>query len=250
MGKLDNKVAIITGAGMGMGQSEALLFAQEGATVIATDINVEAGEKVVQEILKNGGKAKFLKLDVSDENNWKSVIDETVKAYNKVDVLVNNAGILVFKTLEETTSEEWDRVFKVNAKGVFFGCKYVAPAMRKAGGGSIINISSIYGLIGAPSAAAYESSKGAVRLLTKAAAVDYAKDNIRVNSVHPGLIDTPMTADILKDPTLTKAVLSTTLLARPAKAIEVAKPVLFLASDDSSYMTGSELVVDGGYTTA
>jgi cyclopentanol dehydrogenase len=247
MGKLDNKVAFITGAGMGMGESEAILFAQEGASVVVADINENAGMKTVKSIQDAGGKALFVKLDVSNEKEWIRAIDESVKAFGKIDVLVNNAGILLFKTLDETTTEEWDKIFSVNTRGVFLGCKSIVPAMRKAGGGSIINISSIYGIIGAPSAAAYEASKGAVRELTKAAAVDLAKYNIRVNSVHPGLIDTPMTADIIKDPELAKAVLCTTILARPAKAIEVARPVLMLASDDSSYMTGSELVVDGGY---
>ena len=166
-----------------------------------------------------------------------------------MDILVNNAGILLQKDLESTSLKEWEHIFDVNAKGVFLGCKYIAPAMRKAGGGSIINISSIYGLIGAPSAAAYEASKGAVRLLTKAAAVDYAKDNIRVNSVHPGLIETPMTEDIMRDTEQKEWFLAKTLLGRAGQPIEVARAVLFLASDESSYMTGSEMVVDGGFTT-
>ncbi|MBY0501198.1 MAG: glucose 1-dehydrogenase [Alphaproteobacteria bacterium] len=248
MGKLRGKVAIITGASMGMGRSEAHLFAQEGATVIITDINVSEGEKTTQEINAFGGKALFLKHDVASEEDWKRVIEETLKLYGKIDILVNNAGVLLQKAVEQTTSEEWDKIFNVNAKSVFYGCKYVAPAMRKAGGGSIVNISSIYGLIGAPSAAAYQAAKGAVRLLTKAVSVDYAKDKIRVNSVHPGLIETPMTEGILHDPREKEWFLSKTLLGRPGQAIEVAKAVLFLASEDSSYMTGSELVVDGGFT--
>lgn len=248
MGRLQNKVAFITGAGMGMGKSEALLFAQEGASIIVSDINEQAGQETAKSIQNSGGKAIFIKMDIALENDWIKAIEESVKAFGKIDILVNNAGILLFKSLDETTLEEWNKIFSVNVTGVFLGCKHVVPAMQKAGGGSIINISSIYGLIGAPSCAAYESSKGAVRLLTKAAASDLAKYNIRVNSVHPGLIDTPMTADIIKDPEATRKVLSTTILERPANAMEVARPVLMLACDDSSYMTGSELVVDGGYT--
>ena len=248
MKRLENKVAIITGAAKGMGKSEAQLFAEEGAIVIATDVDDKMGQETVEDITSKGGKAEYYHLDVAQENEWQDVIKQVVSQHHKVDVLVNNAGILIMESVEETSTEDWDKIFDINAKGVFFGCKYVAPAMRKAGGGSIINISSVYGLIGAPNAAAYEATKGAVRLLTKAAASDYATDNIRVNSVHPGLIDTPMVANITKDPERTKAVLCTTLFERAADPMEVARPVLMLASDDSSYMTGSELVVDGGYT--
>ena len=248
MNRLEGKIAIVTGAGMGMGRSEAMLFANEGATVIVTDINESAGQDTTAAIISVGGKAVFKKLDVSDEKNWQSVVNEAISEFGKVDVLVNNAGILYFKSLEDTSSEEWDKIFNVNAKGVFFGCKYIIPAMQKAGKGSIINVSSIYGLIGAPNAAAYEATKGAVLQLTKAAACDLAKYNIRVNSVHPGLIDTPMVADVMKDPVATKEVLCTTIMGRPAHPMEVALPVLMLASDESSYMTGAELVVDGGYT--
>jgi cyclopentanol dehydrogenase len=248
MGKLKGKVALITGAGMGMGYNEALLFAQEGAIVIVTDINSLAGEKVVQEIQKSGGKASFLKHDVSKEEDWKDVINKALKAYGKVDILINNAAIFLRKDLENTTSQEWDQIFDVNAKSVFLGCKYVAPAMKKAGGGSIVNISSMYGLIGGPSLAVFAASKGAVRLLTKAIAVDYARDNIRVNSIHPGLIETPLTADIIKDPMQKEYFVSKTLLGRPGRPIEVAQAVLFLASDDASYITGSEIIVDGGFT--
>ena len=247
MDRLSGKVALITGAGMGMGEAEVILFANEGAKVIVTDINEEAGQETVKKIEESGHKAEFMKLNITDEANWTKVIKAVVDKYGKLDVIVNNAGILLFKPLEETTEDEWEGIFKVNTKGVFLGCKHAVEGMEKAGGGSIINISSIYGIIGAPAAAAYEASKGAVRELTKAAAADFAKYKIRVNSVHPGLIDTPMTRDIIKDSALTKQVLATTIMERPGRPEEVALPVLMLASDESSYMTGSELVVDGGY---
>jgi cyclopentanol dehydrogenase len=248
MAKLQDKVAIITGGALGMGRAHGFAFAREGAFVVLTDINEAAGEETVAAIAREGGKALFLRHDVASAADWQQVVAQCLGRFGKVDVLVNNAGILLFKTLEDTADDEWDRIHGVNARGVFLGCKYVLPGMRKAGGGSIVNISSIYGLIGAPSAAAYEASKGAVRLLTKAAAVDYAKYNIRVNSIHPGVIATEMTRDILQSAEATRAALGTTILARPGRPEEVSAAVLFLASDDSSYMTGSEMVVDGGYT--
>lgn len=248
MGRLSEKVALITGAGMGMGETEAILFAQEGAKVIVTDINEEAGLDTVKKIEKAGHKAEFMKLDVRNESEWQQVTKSILEKYGKLDVLVNNAGILVMNTIEETSEEEWKHVFQVNVMGVFFGCKYAVEGMKKAGGGSIINIASVYGIIGAPNAAAYEASKGAVRALTKAAASDLAKYKIRVNSVHPGLIDTPMTRDTIKDPEKTKELLATTIMEHPGKSEEVALPVLMLASDESSYMTGSEVIIDGGYT--
>lgn len=166
----------------------------------------------------------------------------------KVDVLVNNAGILSLSGIEETSEEEWDKVMEINAKSDFLGIKYVLPAMKMAKKGSIVNISSIYGLIGSGAAVAYHASKGAVRLLTKTVAAELAKYNIRVNSIHPGVIKTPMTEELLKDPANTKNLLGTTVLGRPAEAIEVAYGALFLASDEFSFITGSELVIDGGYT--
>ncbi|MBL8677308.1 MAG: SDR family oxidoreductase, partial [Alphaproteobacteria bacterium] len=221
---------------------------QEGAKVIFTDVNEEAGLETVKKIEKAGHKAEFMKLDVRNESEWQQVTKSILVKHGKLDVLVNNAGILLLKPLEETSEEEWQHVFQVNIIGVFFGCKNAVEGMKKAGGGSIINIASVYGIRGAPNAAAYEASKGAIRALTKAAAADLAKYKIRVNSVHPGLIDTPMTQDTINDPEKTRELLGTTIMERPGKPEEVALPVLMLASDESSYMTGSELIIDGGYT--
>jgi cyclopentanol dehydrogenase len=248
MGRLEGKVAIITGGARGMGEAESRLFAKEGAKVVLTDVLEEEGTAVAGQIRDAGGEAMFLVHNVTEEGRWQEIVDAAVEAHGKVDILVNNAGIGLLKTVDETRSDQWDRVMDVNAKGVFFGCKYIVPAMQKAGGGSIVNISSMYGLVGAPAAAAYQAAKGAVRLLTKSCAVDYAKYNIRANSVHPGLILTPIFGPLADDEAAMKKLLGTTLMERPGQPDEVAYPVLFLASDESSFMTGTELVVDGGYT--
>jgi len=249
MGRVSGKIALVTGGAMGMGRTHCELLAAEGATVIVTDMNETEGQATVKSIIADGGKAEFLPLNVTVEAEWISAVEKIVASHGQIDVLVNNAGILIVKQLEETTTEEWDRTFDINVKGVFFGTKAVLPAMQKAGGGSIVNISSIYGLVGAPVSAAYQATKGAVKLFTKATAVDYAQYNIRVNSVHPGVIDTPMTKDLLHgDEETRQAILGTTILGRPAQPKEVSYAVLHLASDDSSFMNGSEMVVDGGYT--
>lgn len=247
-GRVEGKVALVTGGALGMGRTHSLLLAREGARVVLTDINEAAGKATVEEINKEGGEAVFFRHDVASSDDWQRVVAGAIERFGKIDVLVNNAGILIMKPLEETSDAEWDQTFGINAKGTFYGCKYVLPGMQKAGKGSIINISSIYGLVGAPSAAAYQASKGAVRLLTKAAAVDLAKYNIRVNSIHPGVIVTEMTRNLLASPEITKVLLGTTILGRPAQPEEVSAAVLFLASDEASFMTGSEMVVDGGYT--
>lgn len=248
MKRLENKVAIITGAARGIGKEEAILFAKEGAKVVVADILKDEAELVANEIIKNGGEALGYKLDVSKAKDWEKLAEDIEKKWGKVDVLVNNAGIFPASGIETATEEEWDRVMNINAKSQFLGIKYVLPAMKKAGKGSIINISSIAGLIGTGMAVAYHASKGASRLLTKTVAAELAKYNIRVNSIHPGIIRTQMVQDFLKDEESTRQILGTTVLGRPAEAIEVAYGALFLASDESSYMTGSELVIDGGYT--
>ncbi|HIF17380.1 MAG: glucose 1-dehydrogenase [Cycloclasticus sp.] len=249
MGRVSGKIVLVTGAAMGMGRTHCELLAEEGATVIVTDMNTTEGVATADSINAAGGKAEFLPLNVTNESEWISVVEQIVAKHGQIDVLVNNAGILIIKAVEETSTEEWDRTFDINVKGVFFGTKAVLPAMQKAGGGSIVNISSIYGIVGAPVSAAYQATKGAVRLFTKATAVDYAQYNIRVNSVHPGVIDTPMTKDLLHgDEEVRQAIMGTTILNRPAQPREVSYAVLHLASDDSSFMNGSEMVVDGGYT--
>lgn len=248
MSRLTNKVAIVTGAGSGMGREEALLLAAEGAKVVATDINEAAVQAVVKEIEASGGQALSFAHNVAVEEDWIRVVEETLKAYGKVDVLVNNAGISLAVGLLDTTVEQWNKVMNINLTSTFLGMKHVVPQMIEIGGGSIINISSIAGLKGSSGAGAYTASKGAVRMLSKAAAVDYGKHNIRVNSVHPGFIETPMSSDMVSNEQMLKWFLSQTALPRVGQASEVAQAVLFLASDESAYITGVELPVDGGVT--
>ncbi|GMK37752.1 2,5-dichloro-2,5-cyclohexadiene-1,4-diol dehydrogenase [Paenibacillus sp. CCS19] len=248
MSRLANKVAIITGAGSGMGREEALLFAREGAKVVATDINEAAVQAVVKEIEAEGGIATAIAHNVASEEQWVSVVAATIEAYGKVDILVNNAGISFAVGMLDTTVEQWDKVMNINLSSVFLGMKHVVPHMQQNNGGSIVNISSIAGITGSQGAGAYTASKGAVRMLSKAAAVDYGKDNIRVNSVHPGFIETPMSKEFVGNEQMLQWFLSQTALPRVGQAVEVAKAVLFLASDDASYLTGIELPVDGGVT--
>ena len=246
MGRLDGKVALISGGSKGQGAAEAKLFAQEGAKVVLADILDDAGKKVEAEINETGGEAMYLHLDVTSEADWAAAVKAAVDNYGKLDILVNNAGILLRKGVEETSAEEWDRIQDVNSKGVFLGVKAAIPAMREAGGGSIINISSIAGLRGSTSTA-YGASKGLVRLLTKSTAVQYGPEGIRCNSVHPGIIETDMTEEML-DSAGREQWLTRTPLRIIANAHDVALGVLYLASDESRYVTGSELVIDGGIT--
>lgn len=247
--RLENKVALISGGARGMGAVEARLFAREGAKVVIGDILEEEGRQTETDINEDGGDCLFVRLDVTSETDWQQAVSTTVARFGKLDILVNNAGVVAWGNLEDTTSQEWDRVMEVNAKGVFLGTKAAIPEMRKAGGGSIINISSISGLIGQDSIQpVYNASKGAVRLLTKAAAIQYAREGIRVNSVHPGSVATPMTAARRADPELYQLSLSRIPLGRVAQPEEIAYGVLYLASDESSFVTGSELVIDGGFT--
>ena len=247
--RLEGKVAFISGGASGMGAAEAILFASEGARVAIGDVQEEAGRRVVEQISEAGGQALFFLLDVTKAADWDNAIAGTVKEFGKLDVLVNNAGIGGGGTVEHTTVEDWDRVMDVNAKGVFLGTKAAIPEMRRAGGGSIINISSQLGLVATEtSSPQYQASKGAVRLLTKPTAIQYAGEGIRANSVHPGPIVTPMTDAGRADPERNRLTLSRIPLGRHGEPDDVAYGVLFLASDESSFMTGSELVIDGGWT--
>lgn len=242
-GRLDGKVALISGAARGMGECEARLFVREGAKVVLGDILEEQGRQVAKEL---GAAATFVRLDVTVESDWQRAVATAEQTYGELHILVNNAGIVRMAPLDETSLEAWNEVINVNQTGVFLGMKHAIPAMRRAGGGSIINISSIAGLVGLSNIPAYQASKGAVRLLTKNAAVQYAQDKIRVNSVHPGRIETPMTTPL--DAARREMVLSMTPLGRDGQPEEVAYGVLYLASDESSFVTGAELVIDGGFT--
>ena len=247
--RLENKVALISGGARGMGAEEARLFAAEGAKVVIGDILENEGHRTEAEINEAGGECLYIRLDVTSEDDWRQAVAAAVARFGKLDIVVNNAGIGGGGRLEDTTVEEWDRVMAVNAKGVFLGTKAAIPDMRRAGGGSIINISSQLGLVGTDtSSPQYQASKGAVRLLTKATAIQYAGEGIRCNSVHPGPIITPMTEAGRANPQRQEVMLSRIPLGRYGLAEDVAYGVLFLASDESSFMTGSELVIDGGWT--
>ncbi len=249
MGRVSGKVAIVTGAAMGMGKTHSETLAAEGARVFVTDINEAAGNAVAEGIRAAGGKATFIRHDAASEADWAAVVATVRKEAGRLDILVNNAGILILKPVHETEPAEWDRLFNVNVRGVYLGIRACVPLMKESGNASIINISSVYGIVGAASAGAYIASKGAVRLMTKSCAVDLVRFGIRVNSIHPGVIDTPMTKDLLHGDSATRTgILGATLFDRPCQPEEVSKAVLFLASDESSFVHGSEVVVDGGYT--
>lgn len=247
--RLQGKVAIITGGARGQGEAEARMFAREGAKVVFGDVLDDEGRQVEADIAAAGGEAVYVRLDVTDEDSWREAVGTAVSRFGKVDILVNNAGIASWNAGDDATVEEWDRIMEINAKGVFLGTKAVIPAMRAAGGGSIINISSISGMVGQTNIhPGYNASKGAVRILTKSTAVQHAAEGIRCNSIHPGPVKTPMTERSWSNPEWLKATERRTPLGRYAEPDEIAYGVLFLASDESSFMTGSEVVIDGGMT--
>jgi len=254
MERVKDKVAIITGAASGIGRATAQLFAREGAkVVVTTDTNIPGAEETVASITSAGGEAIFIQQDITNEADWKTVIDKTLKTYGRLDILVNNAGIMIAKEIENTSLEEWRRVMKVNLDGVFLGTKYAIGAMKKSGGGSIINMSSALGLVGNfDHTSAYSASKGGIRLFTKAAAMEYSKSgldyNIRVNSVHPGVIETPMAAPVFENEEFRKEMEEGHPIGRLGNPMDIAYGVLYLASDESSFVTGTELVIDGGWT--
>ena len=242
MGRLQDKVAIITGAASGMGAADARIFVEEGAKVVLTDLNEEAGRALADEL---GENAVFLRQNVAEEESWADVVKVTTDTFGRIDILVNNAGILLMKCMKDTTVEEFNRIMSVNVTGVFLGMKAVSPIMVEQGGGVIINMSSAAGMVGQVQTVAYSASKFAVRGMTKAAAMDMGPYGIRVVSIHPGSIITPMTAQSGVAP---DAPLPLAPLNRSGQAEEVAQVVAFAASDAASYVTGSEMVVDGGLT--
>jgi cyclopentanol dehydrogenase len=250
MGRLDGKVALISGAARGQGACHARMMAQEGACVVLGDILDDEGQQVADAInASGGGQATYVHLNVTSEADWSAAVAKAEQVYDKLNVLVNNAGILIRSSIEETTEDDFDRIMAINVKGVFMGTKHAIPAMRKAGGGSIINISSTAGLVGSPGeTAAYTATKGSVRLFTKATAVQHAKEQIRCNSIHPGPIETDMIKDMLESPEQLEKRMQRLPLKRIGKPEDISYGVIYLASDESSFVTGSELVIDGGTT--
>ena len=252
--RLEGKVALITGAAtgvegemMGFGGATARLFAREGANLVLSDVNEELGQATAEQVREGGGEAFFLRLDVTKEQDWTRAIETALSLYGGLDILVNSAGNTVRTVVEETTVEIWDQQMNVHAKGAFLGAKHAIPAMRKSGGGSIVNVGSIAGLVGTGSSTAYHGAKGALRMFTRAAAVQYASEGIRVNAVHPGFALTPMTQDVFKGKVLAER-LSSVPMGRLATAEEIAYGILYFASDESSFVTGADLVIDGGMT--
>jgi len=254
MGRVEGKVAIVTGAAQGLGRAAAELLARDGASVVLTDIDEDGGYEAVKAITAAGGNAKFMAHDVSSEADWQRVIDETVSIFGKLDILVNNAGVALQKNVEDTSLEEWRQLMSIDLDGVFLGTRYAIGTMKPAGGGSIINLSSIAGLVGEPGLAAYSAAKGGVRNLTKAAALHCGNigSRIRVNSIHPAMVRTELFneyIDAQPDPVAAiEGIESRHPIGFLGEPIDIAYAVLYLASDESRWVTGSELVIDGGYT--
>jgi 3(or 17)beta-hydroxysteroid dehydrogenase len=252
MDRVKGKTAIVTGAAGGMGRAEARLLAKEGANVIVTDVDGASILKVAEEIGREGGRAIPIKHDVTSEAGWDEVIQRAIEEFGRLDILVNNAGVILYKKITDTSLAEWRQLMSVNLDGVFLGTKAAINAMKKSGGGSIINIASVAGLIANPDAAAYHASKGGVRAFSKAAAIECSKAgydyNIRVNSIYPGVINTAMADDLRKDEAKYRQALSWHAMGHFGEPEDVAYGVLYLASDESKFLTGSELVIDGGWT--
>ena len=249
MGRLDGKVALISGGARGQGATEARLFASEGARVVLGDLLDREGKAVEEEIRGSGGEATYVHLDVTKSADWAGAIQAALSSYGELTVLVNNAGIFIRKRLLDTSEEDWDRIMAVNAKGVFLGTKHVVPSMQRAGGGSIINIGSTSGFVGSAfGTSAYAATKGAVRLLTKSTAMEYARDKIRCNCVFPAPIETPMIQDMLDDPAMRQGMLERVPIGRIGATEDIAYGVLYLASNESSFVTGADLAIDGGFT--
>ena len=253
--RVEGKVALLTGAATGvegrlrgLGGTAARLLAREGASVVLTDVNDPLGEEAAAQIRAEGSEATYFHLDVTDEAAWQDIIARTVDLYGRLDVLVHSAGVTFRTTVEDTTEELWDAQMDTHAKGAFFGTKHSIPEMRKVGGGSIVLISSLAGLVGGGSSTGYHTAKGAMRIFAKTAAVQYATENIRVNTIHPGFVLTPMFEPLLHEPGQVESRLAKVPMGRLGEPEEIASVILFLASDESSFITGAELAVDGGYT--
>ena len=247
-GRLEGKVVLISGGASGIGEAHAHAFAAEGAKVLIGDIQEKMGKDVADAIgiTNSGGQAAFTNLDVSSEASWNDAVKKAVNLYGKLTTLVNNAGIGMMGGVTTESQESWDKTIAVNQKGVWYGMKTAIPEMLKAGGGAIVNISSVYGIIGSPGMLSYHASKGAVRLMSKAAALEYATKGIRINSVHPGIIATPLAKTLPKE--AIDDIFSKTPMGRFGKPVEIANGSLFLCSDEASFITGAELVIDGGWT--
>ena len=252
MDRVKDKVAVVTGASGGIGRAAALLLSKEGAKIVATDLDESGIEKLAGEIRGQGGKAVFVRHDVTREADWEKVIGTTLQEFGRLDILVNSAGVIIYKKIEDTSLAEWRWLMSVNLDGVFLGTKSAIAAMKTNGSGSIINIASTAGLIGNPDASAYHASKGGVRLFSKAAAIECSKAgygyNIRVNSIYPGVIETRMADELKKDANKYRTALSWHPIGHFGEPEDVAYGVLYLASDESKFLTGSELVIDGGWT--
>ncbi len=245
VGRLEGKVALITGAARGQGAAEATLFAEQGAAVLLGDIRDELGRDQAEQIAKSGGTARYLSLDVTEAEQWGDAVAYAESQFGKLDILINNAGVATFSGAVDTSDEEWRHNIGVNQTGSFYGLRACIPAMQRSGGGSIVNIASCFAFAAVPGYFAYQASKGAVVMMTKAAAVEYATHNIRVNTICPGLIITPMTETEPRD--AVEANIRETPLGRAGEDIEIAYGALYLASDESSFVTGTELIIDGGY---
>jgi NAD(P)-dependent dehydrogenase (short-subunit alcohol dehydrogenase family) len=246
--RLDGKVAIVSGAASGMGAATARRFAKEGAKVVLADMLDLEGRRIAEEIIRANGTAEFMRLDVTSEDDWRTVVEATVQKYGKLDILVNNAGISGSAVSDMLDTAAWDSLMAVNSRGVFLGTKHAVLAMKQSGGGAIVNLSSIAGVTGSDRThMGYNASKGAVRTLTKSTAVQFGSDGIRANSVHPGLMPPMRTSGKTADPGVRAKMLESVPLGRAGEVDEVANAVLFLASDEASYITGAELYVDGGY---
>ena len=247
--RLDNKVALISGGARGIGASIARLFTKEGARVVIGDILEEEGQRTASEITESGGECLFVRLDVTSEQDWEQAVGEAMTRFGKLDILVNNAGISARGNVEETSEADWTRTMDVNVKGAFLGSKQAIPVMKAGGGGSIVNISSGAGIAPQPgTSGAYAASKGAVRIFSKSVAVQYAQDKIRCNSVHPGPVETDMLRATRRDDSVLGEMMGRVPMGRFGRPEEIAYGVLYLASDESSFVTGSELVIDGGRT--